>query len=66
MPVMNGLEATSVIKKLKPSVPVIAQTAYSTELEKQKAIDSGCSDFITKPIERRKLVELVNKFMNKK
>jgi len=66
MPVMNGLEATSIMKKMKSSVPIVAQTAYSTEAEMQKAIESGCSDFIIKPIDRQKLVELVNKFVAQK
>ena len=63
MPVMNGLEATTVIKSFNSSLPIIAQTAYSTDAEKQKAIDSGCSDFITKPIDRSRLVETFEKFV---
>jgi len=62
MPIMNGLEATSIIKKLNSSVPIIAQSAYSTETEKQKALGSGCSDFIIKPIDRQKLVEFISKY----
>ena len=38
MPVMNGFEASSLIKKIRPSLPIIAQTAYSTESEKRKAL----------------------------
>ena len=63
MPVMNGLEATTLIKKMNSSVPVIAQTAYSTEYEKQKALNAGCNDFITKPIDKQKLVEVVQRFV---
>jgi len=66
MPVMNGLEATSIIKKRNPSVPIIAQTAYSTEAEKQKALDSGCSACITKPIDRQRLVELISQTLSLK
>ncbi len=65
MPVMNGLDATSIIKELRPGTPVIAQTAYSTKVDKQKAIDAGCADFITKPIDRLELIELINKYLIK-
>jgi len=59
MPEMDGLEATKEIKKLRPEIPVIAQTAYVTETDKQKAFDAGCSDFITKPIKKDELFEII-------
>ena len=50
MPIMDGYEATRAIKKFKPSMPVIAQTAYALNSDYQKVFDSGCDDYITKPI----------------
>ena len=61
MPVMNGLEATKIIKEFRPNLPIVAQTAYSTSEEKGKAILAGCDDFISKPIK----VEALNKTMSK-
>ena len=62
MPVMNGYEATKEIKKLYPNIPIIAQTAYSTNEEQEKAIIAGCDDFISKPITKDSLFNIINKF----
>lgn len=52
MPIMDGYEATRQIKKMRPHIPIVAQTAYSTIEEKERAIEAGCDDFISKPISR--------------
>ncbi|ASB48254.1 PAS domain S-box protein [Alkalitalea saponilacus] len=64
MPVMNGLKATEKIKSKLPKLPIIAQTAYSTEYDKKLALEHGCDDFISKPIEKAKLLELISKYMH--
>lgn len=58
MPEMDGYTATEEIKKIKPDILVIAQTAYSLPEEETKAYEAGCDDYITKPIE---MFELLNK-----
>ena len=55
MPVMDGYEATKQIKSFMPNLPIIAQTAYFTDIDKDKAIACGCIDFISKPIKRELL-----------
>lgn len=50
MPVMNGLEATRKIKKIKPDLPIIALTAFSSIKHKDEAFAFGCDEFISKPI----------------
>ena len=60
MPVMNGHEAAEKIKEKFPDLPIIAQTAYSTESDKQLALNHGCTDFISKPIDRNKLFEMIH------
>ena len=65
MPVMNGFEATKEIKKIHPNTVVIAQTAYSTSNEKEKALESGCTDFISKPITKDMLNSVLNKYLKK-
>ncbi len=63
MPVMNGIDATKQIKQVKPNLPIIAQTAYSTKEEKEKAFSAGCDDFISKPINKNELSKMLNKYL---
>ena len=63
MPVMNGFEATKEIKKIRPLLPIIAQTAYAIAGDKEKAIDAGCDDYISKPIKREKLMEMITRLI---
>lgn len=63
MPIMDGHEATELIKEIRPSLPVIAQTAYSSDLDKAKAMAAGCSDFISKPIYKDQLISKINKLL---
>ncbi len=62
MPVMNGLEATKEIKKQYPGIPVIAQTAYATPEDIKKAKMAGCDDYLVKPIEKHKLLEIMRHY----
>lgn len=62
MPTMNGLEVTKEIRKINKDVPIIAQTTYAMADDKEKAIRSGCSDYIFKPISQDKLIEIINKY----
>ncbi len=63
MPVMDGYEAASRIKALNTGVPIIAQTSYAMANEKERCIDAGCDDYITKPLDLDKLMSLINKFI---
>jgi CheY-like chemotaxis protein len=61
MPEMDGISAMLEIRK-SLNVPIIAQTAYALEHEKQQLLKIGFSDYISKPIKREELVEKVFKF----
>ncbi|MBN2663480.1 MAG: PAS domain S-box protein [Bacteroidales bacterium] len=63
MPDLDGFEATRKIKKLRPQIPIIAQTAFASYDEKQKAFLAGCDDFITKPIKKEALKSMLKKFL---
>lgn len=65
MPVMNGFEATKEIKQLRPELPVIAQTAFTSKEERLKAIEAGCDSFMSKPINKQKLLELIRLLLHK-
>ena len=50
MPVVNGLESTRLIKKYKPQIKVIAQTAFAMPDDKLKCLNAGCDDYLSKPV----------------
>ncbi|MBN1132072.1 MAG: response regulator [Bacteroidales bacterium] len=60
MPVMNGYEATKIIKSIHPDIPIVAQTAYSHSEDREKCLNAGFNDFIAKPIRKVILFNLVN------
>lgn len=65
MPVMDGFEATSNIKKDYPKLPIIVQTAYTGELDRQKAFECGCDEYMTKPIQKEDLIAVMKQFLPK-
>jgi CheY-like chemotaxis protein len=62
MPVMNGLDAAFRIKKQKPETPVILITGWQTETDATFQKPSGIDEFITKPFNLEKLIELIEKY----
>ncbi len=64
MPIMDGYDATKYIKKMRPDLPIIAQTAYSIEEDVQKALDAGCDDFVSKPVDRKILKPILQKYFS--
>ncbi|HEY9169533.1 MAG TPA: PAS domain S-box protein [Lutibacter sp.] len=63
MPKMDGHEATRNIKKLRPKLPIVAQTAYSSPEEKEKAFLSGCDDFMSKPLSKESLDCMLSRYL---
>jgi len=63
MPVMDGFEATKQIKKLKSKLPIIAQTAHAMVDDKYKALEAGCDDYISKPINKEELIAKILKLV---
>ena len=51
----------SLLLKIK-NVTIVAQSAYSFSVEREKALNAGCVDYITKPIKIEKLNKIVNKY----
>ena len=62
MPAMNGYEATMEIRKFNKDVIIIAQTAYALIGDREKAIEAGCNNYISKPIRRETLIEILLKY----
>jgi CheY-like chemotaxis protein len=63
MPVMDGYEATRLLKESYPDLPIVVQTAYATENDRRKAFEHGCDEFLTKPIQKEQLAEVLLHFL---
>lgn len=61
MPVMNGLEAASLIREFNATLPIIALTANAFDSDKDAALEAGCNYFMTKPLKKRELLELLSR-----
>ncbi len=59
LPEMNGYKATQEIREFNQDVIIIAQTAYALLGDKEKALQAGCNDYISKPIEKHEFIELL-------
>lgn len=66
MPNLNGYEAFTEIRKFNPTIPIIAQTSYTFEDEINKIKELGFTDFISKPIEKERLFELIKLYLKRK
>ena len=61
MPVMDGYEALDLIKGINPDVPVVALTAYALAEEKEKGLERGFDDYLSKPLK----MEVLNRVLRK-
>ena len=61
MPDMDGYEATRQIRRFNKDLIIIAQTAYSLVGDREKAVAAGCNDYISKPINKTLLIDLIYK-----
>ena len=69
MPVMDGYTATSVIREWETAqarqpTPILALTAYALKEDIQKALDAGCTAYLTKPVKKATLLETLSKYTN--
>jgi PAS domain S-box-containing protein len=63
MPVMNGYEATKLIKAKYPGLPVVIQSAFTSERNRQRALEAGCDAYLAKPIKEEKLYGVFAKLL---
>jgi len=65
LPVMSGYEATRRIREFNNNIPIIAQTAYASDQDKEKAFACGCTDYLSKPFRKDELLAKINRYFNK-
>ena len=63
MPVINGYDCTRQIKKERPGLPVIAQTAYAMSGEREISRQAGCDDYLSKPIKVSELLDTLSRYI---
>lgn len=66
MPGMDGFTATQQIREQDKEIPIIAVTAFAFDQDRQKAIQAGCNDYMSKPISRDLLKEMIKKWTLRK
>ncbi|RLD86562.1 MAG: hypothetical protein DRJ09_11700, partial [Bacteroidetes bacterium] len=64
LPKMNGYNATREIRKFNKKVPILAETAFALTGDREKAIEAGCNDYISKPINKDLLIEKIKSLIN--
>jgi PAS domain S-box-containing protein len=65
MPEIDGYRASTLIRHFNKDVPIIAQTAYGLSGDREKAIESGCTDYLSKPVKNDELIRLISKHLYK-
>ena len=63
MPEMNGIEATREIKKIRKSIPIIAQTAFEAYYGENEILRAGCSQIISKPLMFEYVLTIISKYL---
>ena len=63
LPILDGYQATRLIKETRPDLPVIAQTAFAMMGEREKSREAGCNDYLSKPIRKEELLSVLKKFL---
>lgn len=66
MPEMNGWEITRALRNVGNKIPIIAQTAYAFDSDRLESYNSGCNDFLSKPVKLNELLSLIYFHLNKK
>jgi signal transduction histidine kinase/CheY-like chemotaxis protein len=64
MPGINGFNAVKVIRQQNINIPVIAQTAFNQPEDKQRCLQSGCNDYLAKPINKELLISKISQYFN--
>jgi len=64
MPELDGYGATAWLRSMGHRMPVVALTAHSMEEDREKCLAAGCSDFVTKPVDRKAVLWLLRSYLD--
>ena len=63
LPDIDGLEVTKQIKRMDPGIPVIAYTSYAMPGDRERCLQSGCDDYLSKPVDVRGFIQTVSNYL---
>lgn len=63
MPVMNGYEATTQLRQNGVKIPIVALTACAMKGDDEKCLAAGCSDYLSKPVDKKRLVDVLTRYL---
>ena len=63
MPIKDGLQATREIKAVRPQLPIVALTANAFDSDRERALEAGCDDFMSKPIKQAECLAMIAKYI---
>ncbi len=66
MPIMNGIEASKLIRSLSPKTPIIALSAYAFDQDRNAAMQAGCNDFLAKPFQKEQLMDILSNYLTRR
>jgi PAS domain S-box-containing protein len=66
MPGLTGLDATKQIREFNKTIPIIAQTAYALTGDRETALQAGCNDYISKPLNHNQLHKIISRYTSQK
>ena len=62
MPVMDGMEATRVIKSFRADLPIVAITAFAMSGDEKMILEAGCDKYLPKPVQKDKLISILKSY----